>query len=475
MSLRPRVVLATLAHESLPIVVCSAFLALLAALVPQLLSSDGWLALVSGRLIAHHGLPHHDSLAALTYGRDWVDQQWFGQLATYAIEAVGGVRLLLAINVLLVGGAFIAAAVYARRRGARPATVSVILFAALLPFLVTAMNVRTQSFVYLPFVVLVGALARDRPLSVRAAGVVLAVIVVWANVHGSALLAAGVVALRGAIDLYRPPRSRIAWALLIGPWPCLLASPYHVHLLSYYGKTAFNSSFSTYLSQWAPTTFSLVAAPLLVLVFATVWMLGRAAPAYTTYETWLAGASALLALLAVRNWAFASLLLVMFTPHGFDLALRKKAARPAPPIGAVVAALAALAAVASVVGSLSSATPDLTQNYPAEAARAAAAAASGRDAQVYAGIPFADWLLWTHPELTGKVVLDVRYELLKASEVKRLALFDAGNTATARLGSPVAYVLDPDTESHAVKGLSPDVRTVYNTDHAVIAVVRNGE
>ena len=63
--------------------------------------------------------------------------------------------------------------------------------------------------------------------------------------------------------------------LLLAPWPCLLASPYHVHLVSYYGQTAFNSSFSTYLSQWAPTTFSPISAPLLILVFATVWMLGR--------------------------------------------------------------------------------------------------------------------------------------------------------------------------------------------------------
>jgi hypothetical protein len=35
------------------------------------------------------------------------------------------------------------------------------------------------------------------------------------------------------------------------------------------------------------------------------------------------------------------------------------------------------------------------------------------------------------------------------------------------------FVLDPDVDSRAVKGLRPDVRTVYKTDHAVVAVSRD--
>jgi hypothetical protein len=140
----------------------------------------------------------------------------------------------------------------------------------------------------------------------------------------------------------------------------------------------------------------------------------------------------------------------------------------------VIAAVAALGAVASIVGALGATDAKLTRNYPAGAARAAAEAAAGPHAQVYAGISFADWLLWTHPELAGKVVFDVRYELLHASEVKRLVLFDAGSQTGAPLGRPVAYVLDPEIEKNAVKGLRPDVRTVYNTDHAVVVVAGNG-
>jgi hypothetical protein len=469
----PRTIGAALARESLPVVVCSAFLGVAGALVSQLLSADGWLALVAGRLIAHHGLPSRDTLAALTTGREWIDQQWLGQLATYGIESLGGIRLLLAVNVALVVGGFIAAAAYARLRATAPTT-ALVLFLVLLPFLVTALNVRTQSFVYLPFVLVVAVLAGDRPLGWRSTAIILVSLVLWANVHGSALLAAGLIALRGATDVWSARTRRGAWVLLLVPWGCLLASPYHVHLVSYYARTAFNPSFATYLRQWAPTTFSPVSAPLLVLVFATVWMLGRSRSSYTPYERLVIAVAVLLALLAVRNWVFASLLLVMLTPRGFDQALRKRAPREAPAIGAVIAGVAALAATATVVVALAAPEAKLTSDYPPAAGRAAATAVKDRDARVYAGIPFADWLLWTHPEVKGKVVLDVRYELLHPSEVKDLAFLDAGSRLDTPLGAPVAYLLDPQLEKEAVKGLRPDVRTLYNTDHAVVAIKRNG-
>jgi len=384
---------------------------------------------------------------------------------------------VLITNVLLVAGGFVAAALYAQRRVAAPTTVAIVLLAVLLPFLVTAMNVRTQSFTYLPFVALIIVLARAGPISGRTTATVLAVLVLWANVHGSALLAAGLVALRGAVDLLSScTRRRMSWVLLLAPWVCLLVSPYHVHLVSYYGVTAFNPSFSTYLGQWAPTTFSPVSVSLLVLVFGTIWMLGRATSAYTRYEQCLLVLAVVLAMLAVRNWAFASLLFVMLAPHGFDRALRKRPPRPAPALGAAVAGIAALGAIAGVIAALSAPHAKLTSNYPAAAGRAVAAAVASRpDARVYAGIPLADWLLWTQPQLEGKVVFDVRYELLHTSEVKRLALFDAGSQLGSPLGRPVAFLLDPTVENNAVKGLRPDVRTVYKTDHAVVVVKPNAE
>src|SRR2546429_5941968 len=57
--------------------------------IPGELLSDSWLVVLGGREIVQHGLPHHDTLAIWTQGREWVDQQWLRQLAFYRLSAPG--------------------------------------------------------------------------------------------------------------------------------------------------------------------------------------------------------------------------------------------------------------------------------------------------------------------------------------------------------------------------------------------------
>jgi len=341
-----------LARESLPIVACSAFLGVAAILVPHQLSPDGWLALVGGRLVAQEGLPRHDTLAALTMGRTWIDQQWLGQVATYGVAVLGGIRLVLAANVALVVGAFLAVCAYARRRGGHPTTVAVTALLLLLPLVAAMMIVRTQSLVYLPFVVLVALLCRPR-MTLSTTLALLALIAVWANVHGSVLLAAGLIAMRGAVALRESSRDRVGWLALLAPFPCVLISPYNVHLVSYYATTAFNPSFARYLAQWAPTRFSPISAPLLLLLFAVPWMLARTQGVYTLYERGLLVVAVALGLLAVRQWAFSGLLVLMLAPVGFDRAMRRRPPRAAPALGAVIALAASLAALAGTARAFS--------------------------------------------------------------------------------------------------------------------------
>jgi hypothetical protein len=466
-----------LAGESLPVIVCCALAILTVALLPQLLSTDGWLALVGGRLIAQHGLPHHDTLTVLGQGRSWVDQQWLGQIAFYGLDALGGVRAVLAANLMLVIGAFMAAVVYARKRGGRATTVALVALAALLPFLVTGIFARMQSFAYLPFVALVALLSTRERISIQRVLLVVTILVVWSNVHGSVLLAALLVALRGALGVRESRRlgriDRKALALLVTPWLCLVASPYTFHLVGYYAKTAFNPSFSTYLSYWAPTTFSPISVPLLVLLFAFIWLLGRVADTYTTFERWLLIFGAVVGLLAVRNWTFAALLAIMVLPVGVDRALRTRTPRTTPWYGAPIAGVAAVATSIAIVAALANAPSKVDEGFPPAAGVAVAQAAAAPDAQIYAGIKFADWLMWAHPDLEGKLVLDARYELLRGAEVKRLALFSLGAGVDMPLGRPTVYVLDPGTDEHAIAALRPHLRVLYDTDHVFVADVRN--
>ena len=466
-----------LARESLPIVVCCALAVLAVVLLPQLLSTDGWLALVAGRLVVQQGLPHHDTLTVLGHGRSWVDQQWLGQVAFYGLDVLGGARVVLAANLLLVIGAFVAAVVYARKRGGAATTVALVAFVALLPFLVTGMYARPQSFVYLPFVALVALLSSRERISTQRVAFMIAVLIVWSNVHGSVLLAASLVALRGALDAWESRRlgrvDRRAVVLLGAPWLCLLASPYTFHLVAYYAKTAFNPSFSTYLSYWAPTSFSPVSVPLLLLLFGSIWLLGCVGDTYSLFERWLLVFSTIIGLLAVRNWTFSALLVVMLLPVALDRALRKRVPRAAPWFGAPIAGVIVVATAIATFASFANVPSKVTENFPPAAGLAVAEAARAPDAQIYAGIKFADWLMWAHPNLEGKLVLDARYELLTVGELRRLVLFGLGTGVDVPLGRPTVYVLDPGTDEHAIAALRPDVHVLYDSDHAFVARVRN--
>jgi hypothetical protein len=63
-------------------VTCLATLAgLLLRMAPSHFNQDTWLALVDGRYVVQHGIPRADSLAVLTSGTRWIDQQWLAQVA----------------------------------------------------------------------------------------------------------------------------------------------------------------------------------------------------------------------------------------------------------------------------------------------------------------------------------------------------------------------------------------------------------
>ena len=92
-------VLAWLERESLPVTVFGLFVCGLIIRLPDQLRQDGWLALVSGRVVADSGLPNTDTLTAWTAHVQWVDQQWLGQLFLYKIASSGNLRLVMLVHV----------------------------------------------------------------------------------------------------------------------------------------------------------------------------------------------------------------------------------------------------------------------------------------------------------------------------------------------------------------------------------------
>jgi hypothetical protein len=243
----------------------------------------------------------------------------------------------------------------------------------------------------------------------------------WANLHGSVLLAVALVSLRGALQLYKGPRLRGA-VLLLAPVPCVIASPYGLALFGYYRNTAFNPSFSRLVTEWQPSTPSLLTAWFYILALVAVWVIGRNRKRVTTYETLALLATLVAGVLAFRNTIWFSYLALIVLPTPLRYSLSPDVARGRSPALRAIAFATALAVLALI------ATAAVRSNswyegtaYSNAAADAVAEAAHAQpSARIFADISFADWLLWKEPQLTGRVVYDARLELLQRRRLDEL-------------------------------------------------------
>jgi hypothetical protein len=388
---------------------------------------DGWLALVAGREISQHGLPFHDALTVWAQGRDWVDQQWLAQLLIYWLARAGGFKLTLLVHAGLGVGALAAAAVAARRLGGSARATTWVCLPVLVAYYPEASVLRPQSFAYPLFVAVLWLIVRDSRAPSRRVFVVFPILALWANLHGSALLGAGLVSLAGFVGLAeaataRPRRDVSPRALLlaVGPWPCLLLSPYALHLPGYYEKILVGGDFSHLITEWAPTTLSASTAPVYLLVIAGMWLLGRAGDRVSTFEKLALLAMSVLAFQAVRNAAWLGLTALVILPVLVDT-VRRPAVEPRRLNRLLATALLAIVTV-TLFGVVANPQSWFTEGFPPAAAKAAAATAGPRG-RVLAMSPYADWLLWSQPGLRGRVALDARFELFTSRELATLGAF----------------------------------------------------
>ncbi len=441
-------------REGLLVLVVAGFAGVTAALAKVLVATDTWYALVSGRLIAKHGVPFHNHLTIWAHGARWVDQQWLAQLGLYGLDRAGGIRLAVVVHVLLVAAAFTAMVILARRSGADPRSIALVSVVALLPLALSTAQLRTQTFAYPLFAAVLVLLARPGPTTWRRLLALLAIIVLWANLHGSVVLAAILVSLRGCCELASGLRSgkgprQFAWLVALLPWPALLATPYLWSTGHYYRETIFNPTLSAYLWQWKPTTLSPLSLPLFVLALGFLWLVGRAAPAYTRFEKLAGLILVALALLAVRNWTWLALFAVAFYPKGLDY-LRGERRPLETPLNRVLAALGILFAVAVSSATLGRAQSWFTSAFPDRGARVVSdLARSHPKARIWATAEWGDWLMWSHPKLQGRLAFDARVELLSSPQVKKMAVFSATNLLVPQVRKHYGIIVvsknnDPD-------------------------------
>ena len=452
---------------------------------------DSWLALVAGRDIWNHGLPHHETLTVVSQGVAWIDQQWLSQLASYVLYRFGGLGLLGLINVtmMVIGVGWAVAS--ARSRGTRPWIVMIMLSLCLWQ-IVPSREVRTQAFVIPLIVATVILLSADSRRASRRVYWCLPTLILWANLHGTASLGAGLISLRGVTlawerrhEVRQSWKLRDIWAqsrrpltLTLGAPLCLLLTPYGLGMLSYYHSTLGSGPLRHAVTEWQPiTSVWPEAMAFFVLAGITVWSFGRRTDRTTAWEKIILLVLAAGSILVIRNALLFGLAALVIVPFAVDGAVPRKVRRPAPIRNKLNTALSwtTIAILAGTVAfTLLRPASAFEYDFQRPALLTAVRAATHDDPslKILADVRFADWLLWRDPQLGGRIANDARFELLAAEQIITLErVFNAlGPDWKQGARGYRLLVLDRMASPDAVKGFleEPRHRVLYDDGERVV-------
>jgi alkylhydroperoxidase family enzyme len=382
-------------------------------------TQDTWLSLLAGREISHGGV-HHASLTWWALDRQWIDQQWLAHLAFYGVYVVGGLVLLCVLGVLTSTGALAAAIGYARRRGATPRTIGWLVAVSALSVIAGASNIRTQILVLPLFVGVLGLLVADAHRPTRRVLLVLPIILLWANLHGSVVVPVALVLLRGAVGSFHPGARVRHGALAAAALLASVVTPYGTDIFGYYHRTLLNPGFHSFVAEWRPLSLGLSTAPVYLLACVSFWLVARHVRRLGTFAVLAQLLFVLLAFVAVRNAVWLGLGSIMLLAPALDSELRHKDLenrRVNLLIGVGGSAFAVVLCLAVILGGTTALTSGFASAAGDTVAKAITPDPSGR---VLADERFADWLMFEHPSLVGRVAYDASFEQLTSQQLARV-------------------------------------------------------
>jgi hypothetical protein len=114
----------------------------------------------------------------------------------------------------------------------------------------------------------------------------------------------------------------------------------------------------------------------------------------------------------------------------------------------------------------------LAASHPDGAARVVATLAA-RDPSlvVFASERYSDWLLWKDPQLSGRLVYDIRFELFDSNRFAQLAAFHVQGEKRGEIAAGARLlVLDRRADALAARNIAadPGVKVVYRDDYVVV-------
>ena len=469
-----------IAEEEYILVVLLAGFGLIFLLIfpPALVVNDSWLNLMAGREVVENGLPSRDEITVYGLGATWTDQQWLAQVFMYGVYSLGGFALLSIATCVFVVGAFSIAAAAARSLGAGARAFWVVF----LPVLVAApwgWSIRAQMLALPLYTSLLWLLASQARQPTRRVWLVLPLLVVWANVHGSVALGALLVVLLGGYELVRS-RGR-SWArsiaLVVLAPIAALATPYGpVATARYYHLLLVDPPFAGRVTEWrwaAPATNTMFFYLLAALAVVLVWLGRRRLSPFDVAVLALTFAGGVN---AIRGIVWFALACMVFLPVAIGRRLEsKRAGEPRRGLNVAIATGLTVGLLA-VAGSLFARDDAWFEDYWPRDAVEAVRAELGPGDRVFASDRFSDWMLFKIPELRGRVAYDVRFELYDDDFFDRLQDYgyETGPDWKSFTDGYRIVIVDEQRRSHTAELLNEDGARVIYRDDDLTVIARTG-
>ena len=450
-----------------------------ARLIRTAIVSDAWYTLLAGRVVATSGLPHVNTLTVIDAGGRWVDQQWLCHLVYYELWRAGGWPLALLATIGFFAGSFALVAFEARRIGASDRSVALV---GLFCFAVGAANgaLRAQIPAYVLFAVVLLLLLADERAPSRRVFLVFPLLALWANVHGSVVLGAGLVALRGGLgvvgELRSPLRLRAMSVrnglLIVAPWACVFASPYASELPHYYRTILDNPTLQNTVSEWQAGTVHNEPLFFALLVVAVCLAFGGR-KALSPFGLLALLLTALAGLLALRDAVWFTLVAGAVLPSALDAVWRPTSRTRRRRINVSLSAAALVTALAFAAATATHGRAWFERSYPSAAVQAVRRATDEqRHALVFADERYADWLLFDDPPLAGRVAYDIRFEILTSAELETVDRFrtEQGVGWIHAADGYSLFVLDPSSDGGALSLLErrPGSSVLFQSKDVVV-------
>ena len=204
-------------------------------------------------LDTHHILTT-DTFTFTVAGRPWLDQQWGAQILFAVVYRIGGWFGLAAVRALLAGMMVGAVFLACRARGVSPRTAALLAVAGYLVGIQLLSQLRPQEFAFVLFALSLWLIA-SRHRHPAWVWLVPAITVIWANLHGSFVLASLLLVFAWLEDRSdRPELARRCLVAALVSFAVSAVNPSGVRIWTYVVDVIQHPVVRRLIGEWSPPT-----------------------------------------------------------------------------------------------------------------------------------------------------------------------------------------------------------------------------